>query len=349
MLENLYFISSCAGILMGFLLILQLFKSNKSEFFIGIVVLILGIELLFSWSVQSGYVNNPNAIPFWKLLNYLLLPPSIWLFIKFNTDDNFKITWWHYCLFIPAFIAYGLDFYSDLMSFSLNKFVLWVWFTEYLPILGMLYVIVFFWITYFKLNPLKFNTKQERQKIGQLRLFLLMVSLTLITVLWVIFSFIGWAYFNTIEFLLIFMFLGFSFLNFLDSQGFQPLKLDEKNRSFPNYDDQNNIKLLHTYLEQNKPYLKPILPLKELALELNLPPRYLSFLINHYHNKNYKEFINAYRINTFLKKVEAGELNSKTILGLALESGFNSKSTFNYVFKIVKGKSPKEYLNKYSK
>lgn len=346
MLQNIYFIAAFTGILMGLLLISQILKGKKSDFFIGVVVITLGIELLFSWSALSGYTNSPDVIPFWKLLNYLLLPPSIWLFIKFNTDDNFKIELWHYSLFLPAIIAYGFDFCSNLLPFSLRDFTAWIWLTEYLPMLGMLYVIIFFWVTYFKLYVYSRNNKQ---KIGQLRLFLLMVSLTLLTLLWLIFSFIGWDHYSIIEAILISMFLGFTVLNFLQNQGFQTLKLEDKNRSFPNYNDSKNIELLKEHLEQNQPYLKPILPLKDLALELNLPPRYLSFLINYYHKKNYKEFINEYRVNTFLKKVQSDELNTKTILGLALESGFNSKSTFNYVFKNITGKSPKEYLNKLSK
>ncbi|WP_299523725.1 AraC family transcriptional regulator [Winogradskyella sp.] len=349
MLENIYFIASFVGILMGFILISQLFKGKKSDFFIGIVVLTLGIELLFSWGVLSGYTNSPNAIPYWKLLNYLLLPPSTWLFIKYNTNDNFKLQLWHYSLFLPAIIAYGLELYSDLVTISLWKYDAWIWLTEYLPILGMLYVIIFFWVIYYKLHFGKGKSKQKKQKIQQLRLVLLMVSITLLTLLWLIFTFIGWDYYNMIEIIIISMFLGFTVLNFVHNQGFQTLKLEEKNRSFPNYNDEENVKLLKKHLEQNQPYLKPILPLKELALQLSLPPRYLSFLINEYLGKNYKEFINEYRVNAFLNKVQSNELNTKTILGLALECGFNSKSTFNYVFKNITGNSPKEYLNKYSK
>ena len=99
-------------------------------------------------------------------------------------------------------------------------------------------------------------------------------------------------------------------------------------------------------LNEKKLFLKPNLPLKELSYELNLPPRYVSFLINHYHKKNYKEFINTFRIETFLSKAKSEEKDYKTLLGLAMESGFSSKSTFNLVFKKHLGQSPSEYLNK---
>ena len=97
-----------------------------------------------------------------------------------------------------------------------------------------------------------------------------------------------------------------------------------------------------------KLFLKPNLTLKELSSKLNLPTRYVSFLINHYHKKNYKEFINEFRIETFLTKAKSEEKDYKTLLALAFESGFSSKSTFNLVFKKHLGQSPSEYLNKAS-
>ncbi|WP_159076457.1 helix-turn-helix domain-containing protein [Flagellimonas amoyensis] len=122
------------------------------------------------------------------------------------------------------------------------------------------------------------------------------------------------------------------------------MALEDRNREFPNYDDQHNLVLLEKTMQEHKPYLNPNIPLKQLALELNLPARYVSFLINQYHHKNYKEFINTYRIDAFLEKVKSGENKTKTLLGLALECGFSSKSTFNQVFKNHMGKSPSEYI-----
>ena len=97
-------------------------------------------------------------------------------------------------------------------------------------------------------------------------------------------------------------------------------------------------------MDEKQLFIKPDLSIKELSRELGLPSRYLSYLINRYHHKSYKEFINHRRIDTFIAKARTSEVKHKTLLALALESGFNSKSTFNQAFKNYKGQSPSEYL-----
>ncbi|WKK67116.1 helix-turn-helix domain-containing protein [Lutimonas zeaxanthinifaciens] len=343
-LENTFLISSILGILISLVMMSQIFRGNKADFFLGLVVFMMGIEILFSWGVQSGYVNSADPIRYWKLLNYLVFPPALWIFVKYNTDDNFQFQSWHYFLFFPAIIGYAIEIWSGTMSISLMEYPLWIWYSDYLPMVGTLLVIGYFWIKYFKLNPLRSIKIGNKAFLSQLRLLLLMLSLTLICVMWIIFNFIGWKYYYFIEFTLTFMFLGFALLNFLENQSFPSLTPENKNHNFPNYNDKKSLELLELTLKEQQHYLKPNFPLKELASELNLPQRYVSFLINHYHDKNYKEFINEYRIKTFLSKAQTSEKDSKTLLGLALESGFSSKSTFNQVFKNYTGKSPSEYL-----
>lgn len=342
LLENLFLVSSIIGILISLAMMAQIFTQKKANFFMGLVVFIIAIELLFSWGAKSGYTNMPGAFPYWFLLNYLILPPSIWLFVKYNTDDNFKFQSWHYFLYFPAFLAYTMDLWSRNSALSLINYPLWIFFTDYLPLIGTVYAIGFFWVKYFQYTPFKSAPKAI---FSQLRLVILMLSLSLVCLFWLIFSFVGWENYEWIEFTMTFLFIGFAFLHFLDNQGLPTLALKEKNKEFPNYDDQNSLQQIEQQLKEHQYFLKPNLPLKELAAELELPSRYVSFLINHYHHKNYKEFINQYRIEAFLNKAQSSEKDSKTLLGLALESGFSSKSTFNQVFKKQMGKSPSEYLN----
>ena len=113
---------------------------------------------------------------------------------------------------------------------------------------------------------------------------------------------------------------------------------------FPKYNDQQELKRLNLVVKEKELFLTPNFSLKDLSNTLKLPKRYVSYLINRYHDKNYKEFINDFRIQTFLQKAQSDEKNHKTLLALALESGFNSKSTFNQVFKNHVGKTPSEYL-----
>ncbi|PHN07774.1 AraC family transcriptional regulator [Flavilitoribacter nigricans DSM 23189 = NBRC 102662] len=97
-------------------------------------------------------------------------------------------------------------------------------------------------------------------------------------------------------------------------------------------------------LEQEKLYLDPALSLKTLAERLDLHPNKLSRLLNDHIGKNFNEFVNSYRLETF-KVLALDPANSHlTLLGLAYESGFNSKTVFNAFFKKMEGKTPRAWL-----
>lgn len=102
-------------------------------------------------------------------------------------------------------------------------------------------------------------------------------------------------------------------------------------------------KLLHT-INIDAPYLNPNLTLKSLALQLNIHPNQLSWLINHEFDKKFNDFINNYRVEAF-KRISKNPKNSHiTLLGLAYDSGFNSKTVFNTAFKKETGMTPMQYL-----
>ncbi|MDO6528224.1 helix-turn-helix domain-containing protein [Motilimonas sp. 1_MG-2023] len=94
------------------------------------------------------------------------------------------------------------------------------------------------------------------------------------------------------------------------------------------------------FMETEKPFLDNELSLSSLADSLDLPPHYLSQVINQITNKNFFEFINGYRVQ-FSKELL---LNSNdTVLKIAMDSGFNSKTTFYKAFKKDALMSPSEY------
>lgn len=101
---------------------------------------------------------------------------------------------------------------------------------------------------------------------------------------------------------------------------------------------------LLTLMENEKPYLNSKLGLKDLAVKLNLHPNKLSWLLNESFDKNFYNFINEYRIKEFQKKAIDETNKHLSILGLAYDSGFNSKSVFNDYFKKAVGQTPKGWL-----
>lgn len=103
------------------------------------------------------------------------------------------------------------------------------------------------------------------------------------------------------------------------------------------------IKLLD-YFEKNKPYLNAQLSLNILADEIDLHPNKLSFFINEIMGINFNEFLNKYRLEHFKSIALNPKFNHITILGLAYDSGFNSKSVFNTYFKKTEGTTPSQWV-----
>ncbi len=90
-------------------------------------------------------------------------------------------------------------------------------------------------------------------------------------------------------------------------------------------------------------YQDPDLSLPSLAAALDIPTHELSRIINVALGKNFNDFINEYRIREVAKKMQDPAYDRLTLLGIALDAGFNSKATFNRTFRQMTGKSPKEY------
>lgn len=97
-------------------------------------------------------------------------------------------------------------------------------------------------------------------------------------------------------------------------------------------------------LEQEELFLDPGLSLKRLAEQLDLHPNKLSWLLNEHVGKNFNEFINTYRLATFKIKALDPDNSHLTLLGLAYESGFNSKTVFNAFFKKMEGVTPRTWV-----
>lgn len=102
---------------------------------------------------------------------------------------------------------------------------------------------------------------------------------------------------------------------------------------------------LQALMKETKLYENPKLSLFDLADQLDTYPKVISTTVNKGFEMNFNDFVNKYRTEAVQEKLKNGEQESKTLLGIAMECGFNSKATFNRAFKKNTSKSPKEYLN----
>lgn len=131
-----------------------------------------------------------------------------------------------------------------------------------------------------------------------------------------------------------------------DDEGKKKKQL-EKKLSFDK--DTNFMKKLDTLMMSEKPYLNPELNLSKLSELLNMKPKFVSQKINQNYSKNFYDFINFYRVEEFKKQVNLNNYQKLSLLGIAYECGFNSKSTFNLVFKKNTQLTPSQYIKSLKK
>ncbi|WP_432708594.1 helix-turn-helix domain-containing protein [Pedobacter sp.] len=101
--------------------------------------------------------------------------------------------------------------------------------------------------------------------------------------------------------------------------------------------------LLLDHMEQHKPFLNDDLSLSMLASQISLNPNQLSQVINQKSGNNFFVFVNTYRVEEVKKRLLDSAFSHLSILGIAYDCGFRSKSAFNRIFKAQVGLSPLEY------
>jgi len=100
---------------------------------------------------------------------------------------------------------------------------------------------------------------------------------------------------------------------------------------------------LINYLEQEKPYTDPDLKLQNLAEHLGIPSYQLSQIINTVLQQNFYDLINSFRITEAKQRLIDPENQHITIIAIANDVGFNSKSTFNTAFKKYTKMTPSQF------
>jgi AraC-like DNA-binding protein len=140
----------------------------------------------------------------------------------------------------------------------------------------------------------------------------------------------------------------FIFFNTIVFFALRKPEIFSKNRKYENSGLSDTMKMqykekLLRLMDTKKTYLNMTLSLNDLARELSIPSRYLSEVINEAFQKSFFDFINYYRVNESKRLFQDSDYNKFSILGIAYESGFNTKATFNSAFKKATGITPKEY------
>lgn len=104
-----------------------------------------------------------------------------------------------------------------------------------------------------------------------------------------------------------------------------------------------HIERIRRAMTVDKLYLNPTLTLTELAQHVSLNSKVVSQVINTGIGKSFNDYVNDFRVDEVKQRLRTSDMARLTLLGIALESGFNSKTTFNRIFRQHTGQSPSEF------
>lgn len=103
------------------------------------------------------------------------------------------------------------------------------------------------------------------------------------------------------------------------------------------------IAKLDRIMHEERPYMNPELTLADLAAQMNLARYEVTDLLNVHIGKNFFTYVNEFRMEAVMRRLAKTDYDHLTIIAIANDCGFNSKSTFNSLFKAHMGLTPSDY------
>lgn len=368
------------GYLFAGLLLRRYFrKKHLSDLFLG---LLLAITAFQCTSYTIGFMGWYDTFRNTKINYYLLdvnlvIGPTVYFYIRSITQPNRafqKVDFWHYVPFL-SWVAYELfvllfdslqpGFWDEQNGWWLKN-IHFIYVSPFQVLLSYLSRVLYFAFSiqlywnyrrriqsYFSnLYRVELNWVGHFLLIYCIALFGLQITFEMITEMisplhWTqsFWAFLATAltayylgmqgYFRDITAL--FALTGKAEVNTL----LQPATPEKASR--PDKTDQQQLEQL---MSGQQPYLEPDLTLGELAQKAGMPTNQLSHLISASFGMNFNDYINRYRVEAVKKAIRSGEHQQKSLLGIALDCGFNSKATFNRTFKKFTQSSPSEYAQR---
>jgi AraC-like DNA-binding protein/uncharacterized Tic20 family protein len=336
---------------------------------------------LFLISIEMGFaIVNASVIP---LFEYVFIPftygPLLYLYIKFQTTENIKFRWRYLLHFIPFLAVFVTAIvFRGRPVMRLDDF----WNTDPYLSFRLIYGLSFFVsiTTYSVVAFVLINRHQKNiQNLasytsGKITLsWLLVISISFYVTYVAVFIlgvYIIFArdpeydpslpsYFGLTFFAFAFSFYGFKqpgifneilteHRTYKKGSPRTPVQETKYERSgLKDKDAQRYLQKVLKYMEEKKPYLEVDLTIHDISAELNIPRHYLTQVINGLLGKNFYTFINEYRIQEVKKLLVNDEYSRYTLTSIAYEAGFNSKSSFNSIFKNSTGMTPSQFKDTY--
>ncbi len=338
------------GIFISILLFIKPGSIPKENKFLSLIVLICTINIIHPhWYLITGHRVIWNNFLLLEPAQFLIIP-MIWIYIRNHLKGNFKMTITDYFHFIPFFVVISFlisplaTFVEEVTTYPVASILIW----SLLILLSVFYIILLNSL----LNKVKRQLKNEVSnfKVQDLKWNQLLYHLFFILSIGYYSVFFLLLRFQSEE--LIKTLLSISFLIAIWVIGIYGLKRKEVMPEVIKVSNKNSIKkeleteileVLKTCMNKDKLYLNADLTLNDLTKISGYSRNELSWVLNKVVGKNFYKYINDFRIEQVISFMNNPKFDNENILTLAFDSGFNTKQSFNSVFKTFTCKTPSEY------
>lgn len=369
-IELLILFGAGQGLILAYILVSTKRLRKKSNFFLALLLFtlsILNFTSMFDYSPNDERLEIFSYIPtFWVTM----IPAATYFQLKYLINPTYRWKKSDWLFFVPFFIELGHRLYRFGYYLSGNLYTheenLWYFFIsniyESVAIIGSLVTLIY------GIRALKKYEEQLYQNYSEVEdkslswLRRCLISGLVLSALWGFLTIVDFDFNTSYRTLALILLLGISMLIYyigysmiirqglLDTPVFAVANKETKDASneatntteLSQKTDEHLKKIIELF-EQEKLHQDPSLNMSMLSEKMGLSNGYLSQIINQKNNHNFFDFVNSYRVEDVKKKMAEPEYEHYTLLGLAQEAGFKSKSTFNSVFKKMTGKTPSEY------
>lgn len=306
------------------------------------------------WHEYRWLAWLPFSFSYW-------IGPALFFYVKTLTVPNFRLNKTHFWHFSPIVLNYLHSVYH-VLPIRGNPFPMFHHVSELLESGAVVSILIYMWISHRNISHF------------QKRLLHNVSNIDLINLGWI--KMIIWVVSGMFGFILIYLIvsttafgkesmglwnaqkeillIGYSIvLYWVSISGYKQspvaaiIEMDSTNEILPKK-EVTKIQLLDENMKHNHLYRNPELSLELLSKTTGIPPRTISNLINNHLNLNFYQFVNDYRIEEVKTRLVDPKFSHWKILNIAMDAGFNSKASFNRIFKHATGVSPKVYKEKNS-
>lgn len=313
-------------------------RQNRAKMLLGLLLVSLSFSILDHFLSASGIYYRHKRLYFMPIYFSWGFGPLLYLYVANLLSKNVKVKALHY---LP--VAIQILFYSFLVFQSLD-FKAWFWqhvhkpYTRFAEYYGMcISVLCYLGLLYKNYRSLIHKIRWVQWMLGSLAVFFAVAIIDPMINIW--YQPASMPKFYMITFLLpistcwLVMAAGF----------FEQLNTKRQHRINKSFDE-DVLQLIRQRIEVEFAYRDAELNLQSLSLALGITANTISKTINQATQKTFSDYINELRIAEVKRRLQREEALKFTILSIAYDAGFNSKTTFNRVFKQYTGLSPKDYL-----